>query len=106
MSPDFRKPIEAAAGPANNKRQVPSAREVLEFHTHADKDGSPTALHHTLGVKPNQASPGNHVHDGGSSALIESLADVTITGSRSSGAAVASIISALEKLGATDSTTP
>ena len=36
-----------------------------------DKDGGPYAQHHTLGSAPNQASPGNHTHDGGSSVELE-----------------------------------
>jgi hypothetical protein len=48
----------------------PSPREVQEFHTNADVDGSPKALHHTLGPGPNQASPGNHSHDAGASTAL------------------------------------
>lgn len=33
-------------------------------HTRADTDMSPRSLHHTLGSKHNQASPGDHIHDG------------------------------------------
>lgn len=32
-------------------------------HQSADTDSSPSAIHHTLGKLPNQAAPGNHVHD-------------------------------------------
>lgn len=85
------------------KKSTPTAKEVQEFHANSDKDGSPKALHHTLGPLPNQASPGNHSHDGGTSA--ELLLGTTISGSRGGNAAVASIIAALVKLGATDATT-
>lgn len=88
------------------KKEKPSAKEVLDFHTHADTDGSPKAVHHTLGPGANQSAAGNHTHDGGSSALLFPLDGVTITGSRGGNAAVASIIGALVSLGATDSTTP
>lgn len=47
--------------------RFPSAKEVELFHTNSDKDGSPTSLHHTLGNGPNQAAPGDHTHDGGTS---------------------------------------
>ena len=47
--------------------RFPSSKEVELFHTNSDKDGSPTSIHHTLGNGPNQASPGDHVHDGGTS---------------------------------------
>jgi hypothetical protein len=76
---------------------------VKDFHKRADTDSSAQAIHHTLGMKAGQASPGDHRHDGASS--IKILKGTTITGSRSGGSALVSIIDALEKLGATDSTT-
>lgn len=85
------------------KKKNPSQKEVNDFHSNSDKDGGPKALHHTLGANPNQSSPGNHTHDGSTSALL--LEGTTITGSRGGNAAVASIIAALVKLGATDATT-
>lgn len=48
----------------------PSASEVADFHTNSDVDVRPEALHHTLGSSGNQASPGDHTHDGGSSPLL------------------------------------
>jgi len=33
-------------------------------HLDADTDSSTTAIHHTLGSSPTQASPGSHRHDG------------------------------------------
>jgi hypothetical protein len=50
---------------ADNKR--PDIKEVQDFHTNSDVDGSPKSLHHTLGPGPNQAAAGNHTHDGGGS---------------------------------------
>jgi hypothetical protein len=84
----------------------PSPKEVLDFHTHSDRDGSPKAEHHTLGSGPNQAAPGNHTHDGGTSAVLFPLDTIVITGSRGGNAALASVIAALVSLGATDSTVP
>lgn len=81
----------------------PNAQEVEDFHSNADTDVRPEAIHHTLGSSPNQASPGNHVHNGSDAPLL--LEGVQLTGSRGGNAAVASIISALVKLGATDTTT-
>lgn len=81
----------------------PSAEQVADFHTNSDADTRKEAQHHTLGIQPYQASPGDHTHDGGTSPLL--LAGVTITGTRGSAANAASIISALVKLGATDSST-
>lgn len=49
------------------------AKEVREFHLRADTDGSPKAIHHTLGPGPNQAAPGNHTHDGGQSATLDAV---------------------------------
>lgn len=80
-----------------------TALQVTQFHTNADTDVRAESIHHTLGINPFQASPGDHSHDGGSSALL--LAGVTITGSRGANAALLSAIQALVKLGATDSST-
>lgn len=48
-----------------------SPEEVNAFHLNSDKDSSATALHHTLGLNPGQASPGNHTHDGKNSKRIK-----------------------------------
>lgn len=40
---------------------------INSMHETSDVDVSTLSFHHTLGAKPNQASPGNHTHDGGSS---------------------------------------
>lgn len=85
------------------KKTTPTAKEVNEFHENSDLDGSPKAQHHSLGSSPNQASPGNHTHDGGSSQQL--LAGVTLTGSKGGNAALASVVAALVGLGATDATT-
>lgn len=45
----------------------PEPREVNLFHTRSDVDSSQLAQHHTLGVKHDQASAGDHSHDGKSS---------------------------------------
>lgn len=89
---------------AQTTRNVP-AEVVAQIHEKADTDGKSTAKHHTLGPKKFQASPGDHSHDGGSSAIIYPLDGVTITGSRSGGTALVSIIDALVKLGASNGTT-
>jgi hypothetical protein len=82
---------------------LPSALEVQNFHTNADTDGKPMAIHHTLGPSPNAASPGNHTHDGGASALL--LDGITISGAKGGNAALVTVIAALVKLGATDTST-
>jgi len=91
---------------ARATKEKPSPKEVLDFHTHADTDGSQKAIHHTLGPNHNQAAPGNHSHDGGNSAVLQLLDGITLTGSRGGNAALASVIAALVALGAVDSTTP
>lgn len=47
-----------------------SAGEVNDFHANSDVDKSTLSQHHTLGVQPNQASPGDHNHDGKNSKRI------------------------------------
>lgn len=78
------------------------AEQVEAFHQSSDVDLRAEAQHHTLGPGASQASPGDHIHDGGTSPLL--LSGVTLTGSRGGNAALPSIIQALVKLGATDST--
>lgn len=41
-----------------------SPQDTRRTHTRADTDLGPRALHHTLGTSRNQASPGDHNHDG------------------------------------------
>lgn len=80
-----------------------TARQVSELHTMSDKDSSADAQHHTIGTNVNQAASGAHNHDGKNSPAL--LAGYSISGSRSSGAALLSAIQALVQLGATDNTT-
>lgn len=93
------KPVDPVQG------KTPTREEVRKFHTNADTDGSPGSIHHTLGPAEGQASPGNHDHRGSSSKLL--LEGVSITGSKSSGAALQSIIDMLvNEFGASDQTLP
>lgn len=57
--------IKEDKGPAS-----PEPREVNLFHERSDVDSNWAAQHHTLGIKHNQASPGDHAHDGKSSRKI------------------------------------
>ena len=82
----------------------PDARKVEEFHANADTDTRVESLHHTLGPSPSQAAPGDHIHDGGTSAQL--LVGSTISGSRASDAYRLSLNAILVKLGAVDSSTP
>ena len=90
------------------KTNKPKAKDVQDFHTHADTDGGPKSVHHTLGPNAGQAAAGNHTHDGGNSAALDKLLEgITVTGSRGSNAALASLLTQLAaKFGLTDSTTP
>lgn len=90
-------------GSSINASQRPAPKVVSEFHSNDDVDSSASAHHHTLGSGANQASPGYHNHDGSNSVLL--LDGITLTGSKSTGAALASVVSALVRLGAADETT-
>lgn len=89
-----------------DKKKKPTAQEVNDFHDNDDVDGSPQSHHHSLGPNKGQASPGNHTHDGGSSQEIFPLSGITLTGAKGGNTALASVITALVKLGATDATGP
>lgn len=43
---------------------APNPDVVNEFHRYSDVDNESASQHHTLGSDPNQASPGDHNHDG------------------------------------------
>lgn len=81
-------------------------KDVSDIHKYSDFNINQLAIHHTLGPSDNQASPGGHSHDGGTS--IQLLAGTSITGSRSTATAavLAQVITALTLLGATDATSP
>lgn len=75
-----------------------TTRDVANIHTKADTDGSPVAVHHTLGINRNQSSPGNHVHDGKASPKIGRGLGLVISGAKGGNAAVASIITMLHNV--------
>lgn len=77
---------------------VPDSNIVDNFHTYSDRDSGPTAQHHTLGANRNQASPGNHIHDGKSSRKIGEGLNLTVTGSKGGNAALASLLSMLAQV--------
>jgi hypothetical protein len=81
----------------------PDSNTVSEFHVNADTDTTPSSIHHTIGPGVNQAASGQHNHDGSNSPLL--LEGVVIAGARGGNTALASVISALVKMGATDNTT-
>jgi hypothetical protein len=86
----------------------PESRKVAEFHRYDDVDVSQTAHHHTIGILRGQAADGRHIHQNGNGhPLFDASVDI-ISGSRA--AAVGSILDQicdlLEKLGASNATTP
>ena len=54
----------------DKSRMGGSASQANEAHYRTDTDASQKALHHTLGTGRNQASPGNHQHDGITSSFL------------------------------------
>jgi hypothetical protein len=80
----------------------PSSTEVNKFHSNSDVDTSTVSQHHTLGIGHNQASPGDHKHDGKSSKTIGKGLDPTfpsVAAGAYSAAQIQSIINALRDLG-------
>lgn len=80
----------------------PPSETVSKFHSNSDSDSAVTAQHHTLGIQHNQASPGDHKHDGHSSKAIGKGLDAAFPSTASatySQAQIQSIITALKKLG-------
>lgn len=81
-------------------------QDILNLHTRSDVDAHPYAQHHTLGTSRNQASPGDHIHDGGSSKLIGNGMALSISGAKGSNAALGSVIAMLKQIiSFTDNTT-
>ena len=85
-------------------------------HYHSDVDSSQQAQHHSLGTSRNQASPGNHIHDGvtspklgplqmapGGNATVPAL---VLTGSKGGNVALTNLINMLKNfVNFTDNTT-
>lgn len=63
----------AARGSTNIDFSDVKPTEVANLHRHSDVNSSPLAQHHTLGIQPNQASPGDHTHDGIRSVFIDTV---------------------------------
>lgn len=81
-------------------------QDVNNLHTRSDVDAHTYAQHHTLGTSRNQASPGDHIHDGASSKPIGNGMGLSISGSKGSNAALGSLISMLKNIiSFTDNTT-
>jgi hypothetical protein len=79
-------------------------QESRRAHSRSDVDLGPRSLHHTLGPKHNQASPGDHNHDGYNSKKIGPLQmSTTVDGETEpewtipAAATVADVIALLDK---------
>ena len=87
---------------------IPGPGEVNDFHRFDDVDYTPEAHHHTLGSDINQASPGDHVHNGRDSKLLPGYvakSTVAVTGSRGGNVALTNLLIALEARGVIDDQT-
>ncbi len=96
------------SGPIKNdsKRKGATPREVAAFHAGSDVDSSTFSQHHTLGVKHNQATYGDHSHDGKSSRLVGDGQNLTVSGAKGGNAALTSLIAMLQQvIKFTDNTT-
>ena len=88
------------------KPTSPEPREVNQFHSRSDVDSRQNAQHHTLGNGHNQASAGDHNHDGKSTRKIGYGLNLTISGAKGGNAALGSLITALSQvIEFTDNTT-
>ncbi len=72
--------------------------DVARLHQRSDLDGQPSSQHHTLGSGQNQASPGNHRHNGRDSPKLYPNPPV-ITGSRGGNVALENLLNSLAQLG-------
>lgn len=91
-------------GVEEDDARSPDNKTVEDFHKNASKDTRPEDMHHTLGIESNQAAAGDHTHDGTNGVLL--LGGTIISGNKASPSTVLpSIIGALVRLGAEDSTT-
>lgn len=82
----------------------PEPRVVKQFHKRADTDAAVTSAHHTLGIGHNQASGGDHVHDGITSKKL--MNGISIAGAKGGNVALGNLLTALaSSLGFTDNTT-
>lgn len=78
-------------------------KAVADIHRRSDVDSSQQAQHHTLGTRHDQSTAGDHNHNGENSLLI--MDGIILTGAKGGNAALTSVVAALVKLGATDTTT-
>lgn len=81
-------------------------RLIALIHSRSDVDSSQLALHHTIGIKHDQASAGDHVHDGSSSRKVGANMNLSVTGSKGGNVALANLLTMLKSvIEFTDTTT-
>lgn len=81
---------------------APNSESVSKFHSNSDVDSSSVAQHHTLGIQHNQASAGDHNHNGKNSKKIGKGINAgfpTTANATYSQAQIQTIIDALRALG-------
>lgn len=84
----------------------PNADTVSRFHINSDTDSSIHSKHHTLGNNRNQASKGDHRHDGENGRKIGEGMNLSVSGSKGANAALTSLLSMLAQvIEFTDTTT-
>lgn len=84
--------------PTDTREKV-SAKQINEAHRASDLDSGANAQHHTLGPKANQASPGDHIHDGRTSKRIGTGMNITVqTSSGTADQKIDRLILALQKV--------
>lgn len=71
---------------AEHNAKSPDADAVFAFHSNADTDSRPEALHHTIGSGANQAASGSHTHDAADPASSPLWTGVSLTDPPTSGA--------------------
>lgn len=76
----------------------PEPREVNLFHSRSDVDSAVSAQHHTLGIKHDQASSGDHSHDGKGSRKIGTGLSLNVVSSGTDAATIDSILLMLHNI--------
>jgi hypothetical protein len=90
----------------DKKSPSPEPREVNLFHTRSDCDTGTFAKHHTIGIEHNQASGGDHTHDGVASRKLGTGQSLVLTGSTGGNVALQNLIDFLKNfVDFTDNTT-
>lgn len=73
-------------------------RDVARFHARDDVDSAQNAHHHTIGIKHDQASAGDHVHDASSSRKVGAGLGLSLAGAAAGNAALNNLITMLAKV--------